>query len=79
MTNQLARGAVHETLNYRVVEIEVRSVFGTVKCYPMNAAARTFAQIAGSTTLTRATLCMIESLGYEIVSMANADWRSAGR
>jgi hypothetical protein len=59
------------------VTVEVKSVYGQQKVYPLCAKAKTFAEIAGSKTLTHRTLCQIEALGYEIISMANADWRRA--
>ncbi len=59
------------------ITIEVKSVYGTMKCYPVCEQAKIFAQIAGTNTLTHTTLCKIERLGYEIVSIANADYSQA--
>lgn len=64
-------------INYQVVMIEVRSVYGVAKLYPANDAARTFAEIAGTKTLSPSVVRQIQSLGYEIVSIADADWRRA--
>lgn len=57
------------------ITIEVRSVYGTTKVYPACEKAKTFAQIAGTKTLSHFTLCAIESLGYTIVSTANTNWK----
>lgn len=60
-----------------VVRIEVRNVYGNKVVYPVCDKAKTFAAIAGSKTLTHAILCLIERLGYEIESQADADYRTA--
>lgn len=57
------------------VTIEVRSVYGAPKAYPACDRACAFARIAGTTTLTGATLREIAGMGFEIISRANADWR----
>lgn len=49
-----------------VVQVEVRSVYGTVLIYPANNAAKVFAQIAGKKTLSKADLDLIRSLGFEV-------------
>ena len=59
------------------VTVEVRSIYGQLKVYPICPRAKLFAEIAGSKTLTHSTLCKIEALGYEIISIANADYRLA--
>ena len=48
------------------IAIEIRSVYGENKAYPADGAATVFAQIAGTRTLVRRTLCQILALGYEI-------------
>jgi hypothetical protein len=48
------------------VQVRVKNVFGTDTVYPANAAAITFAQIAGTKTLTLATVRGIQALGCEI-------------
>jgi hypothetical protein len=58
------------------IVIEVRSVYGEMKAYPACPRARIFADIAGTITLTRATLNLVEQLGVTIVSRANADWHA---
>ena len=59
------------------ITVEVKSVYGQLKVYPVCSGAKLFAEIAGSKTLTHATLSKVEALGYEIISMANADYRKA--
>jgi hypothetical protein len=54
----------------KTITIVVRDVYGKPCVYPVCAAAKTFAQIAGTKTLSHATLIAIESLGYEIVEAA---------
>jgi hypothetical protein len=58
------------------IVVEVRDVYGIPKVYPVCAKARLFAEIAGSKTLTHATLTRVESLGYLIVD--NDDSRARG-
>jgi hypothetical protein len=60
-----------------IITVEVRSVYGQTKVYPICEQAKLFARIAGTTTLTGETLGYITLLGYDIVSTADADWRKA--
>ena len=46
--------------------VKVKSVYGEEKVYPVCDKAKMFAKIAGTTTLTHATLCLIERLGVLI-------------
>lgn len=48
------------------IQIQIKSVYGTDQAYPACPAARTFAEIAGSKTLTPGTLTKIRRLGYTI-------------
>jgi hypothetical protein len=48
------------------ITVEVRDVYGRQTAYPMDTAARIFADIAGTTTLTDMTLKRIKALGYHI-------------
>lgn len=48
------------------ITVEIRDVYGKPTVYPKDAAARTFADIAGTTTLTDMTLKRIVALGYQI-------------
>ena len=57
------------------IEIEIRSVYGEAKAYPVCERAHRFTRIAGTKTLTGPTLREIERMGFEISSRANADWR----
>lgn len=62
----------------KTLEIEVRDVYGEAKCYPANDAARLFAEIAGTKTLTAATLDRAERLGYAIVDVTpRRSWKAA--
>lgn len=49
------------------IRITIRSVYGEDKAYPVDHAAECFARIAGTKTLTRATLLNVLALGYDIV------------
>ena len=59
------------------VIVEVRPLYGAIKVYPVRARAKLFANLAGTTTLTRQSLRTIERLGYNVVSVADADWSHA--
>lgn len=59
------------------IQIEVRSVFGQLKIYPICGCAKLFAEIAGTKTLTARNVRQIESLGYNIQSSADTDWTRA--
>ena len=48
------------------IQVQVKSVYGVEKVYPVCKAAQLFAQIAKSKTLTKDTLVDIFLLGYEI-------------
>lgn len=49
-----------------VIEIETKSVYGTVKFYPANEAAKTLAAIAGKTTLTVRDIQLARKLGHTV-------------
>lgn len=49
------------------IEVQIRTVYGVDKVYPACPKATAFARIAGTSTLTDATLREIQTLGYEIV------------
>ena len=49
-----------------LITVEVRSVYGRDTIYPVDAAAKAFADIAGTTTLTVPVLKQIIGLGYEV-------------
>lgn len=46
--------------------IQSRNVYGVTKFYPMNRAAETLAQIAGTVTLSESVLRLAESLGHSV-------------
>ncbi len=50
----------------KVVEVNLKNVYGEVKAYPINEAAKLLADLAGTKTLTMAALKKIQALGYEI-------------
>jgi hypothetical protein len=50
----------------QIVEITLKSVYGETKAYPINEAAKIFADLAGTKTLTMQALRKIRDLGYEI-------------
>jgi len=60
----------------RSILIEVKSHYGNSVIYPACDNAETFAKLAGTKTLTRHTLELIESLGYTIDTYT-PDWRAA--
>jgi hypothetical protein len=51
------------------IRIQARSVYGETKIYPACKAAEEFAAIAGTKTLTRATLASILRLGFTIIEL----------
>lgn len=46
--------------------VEVRNIYGESKAYPACEKAKIFAEIAGTKTLTLATMRQIKRLGYAI-------------
>ena len=46
--------------------IQIKSVYGEPKAYPVDTAARHFASIAGTKTLTKDTLANVLGLGFQI-------------
>ena len=48
------------------IVVKKDKVFGNIVIYPICDNAKLFAEIAGTKTLTHATLTRIERLGYEI-------------
>ena len=49
-----------------IIKVKIKDVYGTATIYPLCDKAQTFAAIAGTKTLTRATIKHIKALGYEI-------------
>lgn len=50
------------------ITIELKDQYGKRVIYPVCETAKTFAAIAGTTTLTDMTLMRINSLGYKIIT-----------
>lgn len=50
----------------RVLQIKIKSVYGTAMCYPANQAAELIAKIAGAKTLNTAQLEYAVQLGFVI-------------
>ncbi len=50
----------------RMIRIEVKSIYGRMRAYPVCMAATSFAKIAGTKTLSREVLRSIAELGYSI-------------
>lgn len=50
------------------ITIRIKDVYGKETIYPVCETAKTFAAIAGTTTLTGVTLMRINSLGYTILT-----------
>ena len=49
---------------FKIIKIEVRDVYGRQKIYPICENDKRFDHIEGTTTLTFATIKLIEELGY---------------
>lgn len=47
--------------------VNIRNVYGKETIYPVCDAAKTFAEIAGTATLTPQTMRHIEKLGYRVL------------
>ena len=54
------------------VEITVRNVYGVPTIYPANDQAKLLAKLAGTKTLTNATLAVAEQMGFAIVTVQAA-------
>lgn len=46
--------------------VKITQNYGTEAIYPVCEAAQTFARLAGTKTLTRATIALIKKLGYTV-------------
>jgi len=57
------------------ITIEIRSVYGNLKAYPMCTNSKLFAEIAGTKTLTQGTIQRAKRLGFDVVSLADADYK----
>lgn len=54
------------------IEVVIEPKYGKWVYYPSCEAAKTFAQIAGTKTLTEDTLALIKKLGYDIKASAKS-------
>lgn len=48
------------------VQIQIKTVYGNVTYYPVNDAAKRFAAIAGTKTLSVSTIKNIQALGFAV-------------
>ena len=48
------------------ITVEIKNVFGNETIYPVCPAAKGFAAIAGTKTLTRHALSLIKAMGYSV-------------
>ena len=62
----------HESERNMSIEVEIKNVYGNATIYPVNAAAKTFAQIAGTKTLKRDTIALAKTLGYTVTVIVPA-------
>ena len=53
----------------KVIEIEVRSVYGKDTIYPVNDAAKTLARITGKKTLSASDIQNANALGLEVIEV----------
>lgn len=53
----------------QIIEIELRSVYGELKAYPICERAKIFASMQCTKTLTRSALAHVLALGYTIVEL----------
>jgi hypothetical protein len=50
----------------KMITVEIKSVFGNEKIYPVSVEAHTFAKLIGQKTLTERDITIIKELGYEV-------------
>lgn len=50
----------------QAIEVEIKTVYGNQQIYPVNDAARAFAAIAGTKTLTAQAVQHIKTLGFSV-------------
>lgn len=55
------------------IRVTIKDQYGREAIHPACSTSRTFADIAGTKTLTRDTLALIKRLGYE-VKVERAEW-----
>lgn len=52
------------------IKIQIRTVYGVERIYPVCSKARIFAKLVGQATLTRADILKIKELGFSIEQVA---------
>lgn len=50
----------------KLITVEIKSVFGTEKIYPVSVEAHTFAKLIKQKTFTDHDIIVIKELGYEV-------------
>jgi hypothetical protein len=50
----------------KIITVQIRDVYGVRKYYPSCKQSKLFADIAGTTTLTKRVLKCVEALGYKV-------------
>lgn len=50
----------------RIVEVDVKTQYGSLRFYPANATAFSFLRIQGGRTLSQDTLKHVKELGYQV-------------
>jgi hypothetical protein len=55
--------------NNMTLIVDVRNVYGNEVIYPQNQVAKTFADLCGTKTLTRAAVQKIKELGYGVIAI----------
>lgn len=49
------------------VNVTIKNIYGQDKIYPACEKSKVFAELAGTTTLTPASIALIKKLGYEVI------------
>ena len=55
----------------RILQVQVRTVYGNERIYPVNEVAQKFAALLNVKTFNRQQIVDIKALGYEFVVVAN--------
>ena len=48
-----------------IIQVEARTIYGTLKFYPMNEAAHLLCRLTGTKTLSREALALANKLGHQ--------------
>jgi hypothetical protein len=56
----------HRTKPMKMITVEIKSVFGNEKIYPVSVEAHTFARLIKQKTFTEHDIAIIKDLGYEV-------------